>query len=456
MAAGPPTVFGHPTEQLADLYSSCPSRHYQVTQLLALFGQNNHLSCPRVFLYGPTGSGKSHVISSILNTLKLPHALVNCVECYTSRLLYDHILNQVALVTPAPDNDYTNYSRCDNMNDFVKTLRTVIEDRELQEETMYIVLDKAERLREMDMNILPAFLRLGELTGCNVCVVLLTEIVWEKFRAGTGMCEPLVLHFPDYTKDELLEILSSDCPTGYTKDFYMSYINIVLSVFYMACRNLNEIRHLALLNFPKFCEPIKKGEATEEDVHKLWRNIEPHLRKALQTVYLREVSSAQWERMQEEAATQESSSANIKTLTGKVNMELPFYSKFLLIAAYLASYNPARTDRRFFLKHAGKMKKTVQQMKRDERASSQLLGPKPFPLDRLMAIFYSIVEGKVAPTANIYSQISSLVTLRLMTQVGSDDQLDGAKFKCTVGLDFMRSIARTVNFDIIRYLYDFV
>lgn len=31
-------------------------------------------------------------------------------------------------------------------------------------------------------------------------------------------------------------------------------------------------------------------------------------------------------------------------------MELPFYSKYLLIAAYLASYNPAKTDRRFFCK----------------------------------------------------------------------------------------------------------
>lgn len=31
-------------------------------------------------------------------------------------------------------------------------------------------------------------------------------------------------------------------------------------------------------------------------------------------------------------------------------IELPFYTKYLLIAAYLASYNPAHTDRRFFTK----------------------------------------------------------------------------------------------------------
>lgn len=28
----------------------------------------------------------------------------------------------------------------------------------------------------------------------------------------------------------------------------------------------------------------------ETDTHKLWKNIEPHLKKAMQTVYLREVS----------------------------------------------------------------------------------------------------------------------------------------------------------------------
>ncbi|XP_023581287.1 origin recognition complex subunit 5 [Trichechus manatus latirostris] len=53
-------------------------------------------------------------------------------------------------------------------------------------------------------------------------------------------------------------------------------------------------------------------------------------------------------------------------------------------------------------------------------------------------------------------EITSLVTLQLLTLVGHDDQLDGPKYKCTVSLDFIRAIARTVNFDIIKYLYDFL
>lgn len=37
-------------------------------------------------------------------------------------------------------------------------------------------------------------------------------------------------------------------------------------------------------------------------------------------------------------------------LSAYTHVELPYYSKFILIAAYLASYNPSRTDKRFFLK----------------------------------------------------------------------------------------------------------
>ncbi|GAA6078131.1 origin recognition complex subunit 5 [Tachysurus ichikawai] len=64
--------------------------------------------------------------------------------------------------------------------------------------------------------------------------------------------------------------------------------------------------------------------------------------------------SVQWEQQQ----VDEQEPTALRGLSAHTHVELPYYSKFLLIAAYLASYNPARTDRRFFLKHHGKMKKT--------------------------------------------------------------------------------------------------
>ncbi|TFK06023.1 RNA-binding protein 39 [Platysternon megacephalum] len=303
----------------------------------------------------------------------------------------------------------------------------------------------------MEANMLPGFLRLQEMTDRNVTVIFLSEIVWELFRPNTGCLEPFTLYFPDYSIGNLQKILSHYHPQEYSADFYAAYINILLGVFYTVCRDLKELRHLAALNFTKYCEPVVRGEANERDTRRLWKNIESHLKKAMQTVYLREISSSQWERIQQD----DGEPGHLKGLSAHAHVELPYYSKFLLIAAYLASYNPARTDKRFFLKHHGKIKKT-NFLKKHEKTSNHLLGPKPFPLDRLLAILYSIVDNKVAPTANIFSQITSLVTLQLLTLVGHDDQLDGPKYKCTVSLDFIRAIARTVNFDIIKYLYDFL
>ncbi|KAM7316005.1 hypothetical protein ACRRTK_024685 [Alexandromys fortis] len=292
---------------------------------------------------------------------ELPHAFVNCVECFTLKLLLEQILNKLSHLSSS-EADCPTEITCETFNDFVRLFKQVTSTENLKDQTVYI-------------------------TDRNVTVIFLSEIIWEKFRPNTGCFEPFVLYFPDYSIGNLQKILSHDHPPEYSADFYAAYINILLGVFYTVCRDLKELRHLAVLNFPKYCEPVVKGEG----------------------------------------------------LSAYTHVELPYYSKFILIAAYLASYNPARTDRRFFLK-----------------TSNHLLGPKPFPLDRLLAILYSIVDSRVPPTAHVFSQITSLVTLQLLTLVGHDDQLDGPKYKCTVSLDFIRAIARTVNFDIIKYLYDFL
>ncbi|XP_043824233.1 origin recognition complex subunit 5 isoform X5 [Dromiciops gliroides] len=400
-------------------------------------------------------------METLLKTSELPHVIVNCIECFTSRILLEQILNHLNCLNSSKDES-TSHIACDSFNDFVRLFKKVTQDQGVDDQTVYIVLDKAEYLREMEANLLPAFLRLQELTKRNVTVIFLSQIVWEKFRPNTGCFEPFIMYFPDYSIGHLQKILSHDHPPEYSADFYAAYINILLGVFYTVCRDLKELRYLAALNFSKYCEPVVKGEANERDTRKLWRNIEPHLKKAMHTVYLREISSSQWEKLQQD----DTEMGQLKGLSAHAHVELPYYSKFILIAAYLASYNPTRTDKRFFLKavvqksksssqHHGKIKK-ASFMKKHEKTSNHLLGPKPFPLDRLLAILYSIVDSRVAPTANIFSQITSLVTLQLLTLVGHDDQLDGPKYKCTVSLDFVRAIARTVNFDIIKYLYDFL
>ncbi|KAI4888822.1 hypothetical protein NFI96_023931 [Prochilodus magdalenae] len=463
---------GYPEARLQSLRAKLPCREVQTGMLLAFMGEPEQYCYPSIFIYGHRATGKSHVILTLLKELELPHAAVSCVECVSAGLLFEQVL--LALFG---EDSATLLPRSPSFSDFVRIYRQTCTQKPAKQ-TRYIVLERAELLRDMEANLLPGLLRLQELVDDNVTVIMLSEIVWDKFRPNTGCFEPLLLHFPDYSKAELLQILSLDSNPSYTPELYSSYINILLGVFYSVCRDLRELRHLAALNFSKFCEPLEKGEAKEGDTHKLWRNIEPHLKKAMQTVYLREVSSVQWEQQQMD----EKEATALRGLSAHAHVELPYYSKFLLIAAYLASYNPARTDRRFFLKHHGKMKKTNFLKKHEKsfslllfyffspcpsfppslsspiplQTSNHLLGPKPFPLDRLLAIFYSVVDSRVAPTASVFSQISSLVTLQLLTQIGHDDQLDSPKYKCAVSLDFILAISRTVSFDIVRYLYDFL
>lgn len=437
---------GYDEEKLQRIAELLPCREVQAGLLLSLMGQPGHYCHPAIFIYGHRASGKSHTLNILMKELELPHSMVSCVECLSVALLFEQVLlsffgaDAAALLPRGP-----------SLSDFVRIYRQQCLESPAKQ-TRYIIMEKAEMLRDADSNLLPALLRLQELVEDNVTVIMLSEIVWDKFRPNTGCFEPLLLHFPDYSKGELQKILSEDSHPSYSAEFYSSYINILLGVFYSVCRDLRELRHLAALNFSKFCEPLEEGKVKESETHKLWRNIEPHLKKAMQTVYLREVSSLQWEQMQE---MEDKEAGAVRGLSAHTHVELPYYSKFLLIAAYLASYNPARTDKRFFLKHHGKIKKT-NFLKKNEKTSNHLLGPKPFPLDRMLAIFYSVVDRRVAPTASIFSQISSLVTLQLLNQVSHDDQLDAPKYKCAVSMDFICAISRTVSFDIVKYLYDFL
>uniref|UniRef100_A0A674CCG5 Origin recognition complex subunit 5 n=1 Tax=Salmo trutta TaxID=8032 RepID=A0A674CCG5_SALTR len=384
-----------------------PCRDVQASMLLALMGEPEQCSYPSILIYGHRATGKSHVMHTLLKELELPYATVSCVECVFVGLLFEQVL-----LSLFGSDSASLLSRSPSLSDFVRVYKQLCVQASAKQ-TRYIVLDRAELLRDMEANLLPAFLRLQELVRVMLPVEHTTSLSWE-----------------------LQQILSEDSHPSYSPELYSAFINILLG-----------LRHLV-----NTCSHIQTTLMKEGDTHKLWGNIEPHLKKAMQTVYLREVSSVQWE---QQLQMEEKEAGAVRGLSAHAHVELPYYSKFLLIAAYLASYNPARTDKRFFLKHHGKIKKT-NFLKKHEKTSNHLLGPKPFPLDRLLAIFYSVVDSRVAPTASVFCQISSLVTLQLLNQVGHDDQLDAPKYKCAVPLDFILAISRTVSFDMVKYLYDFL
>lgn len=144
-----------------------------------------------------------------------------------------------------------------------------------------------------------------------------------------------------------------------------------------------------------------------------------------------------------------------------ITHDLPYYSKWLLCAAYLASYNPARQDALYFMKATERKRRkkgggtAAGRQSRQRKIPRHLLSPSPFSLDRLFAILHGILPHDMTPNIDIYTQVATLGSLRLLVRsgiLGSDVLEPGSKWKVNFGWDYVTKLARNLHFDITDYV----
>ncbi|KAK9497022.1 hypothetical protein O3M35_012814 [Rhynocoris fuscipes] len=422
---------------MEELFLNFPCRNKQIQLLNQFLGKKSRILPPLLYVYGQAAVGKTTILLEYLKTIKSNYAYINCIECYTNRLLLESILSQIL--------DESIEEKCDNFMDFLHIMKNVSKDGRLFNETTVIVLDGIEYLHEStNGNSLAVFAKLQELTSIfSLCVIFVSKLLPEKF-----FLEPfyIPLHFPQYTRDDFFCIFKNYKPLECDDQFFESYLNAALTVFFRTTRDFTEMKNLVMSNFPKYCEPVEKGELIGTDVNGLWRHIVPRLKESLNSVYLGVVSR------QNESISEKTE----ELITSKQScvFDLPYYAKYLLIAAYLASYNSPKYDRLLFLKNHGKQKKRNIKSKAKDNLTNELLGPKLFPLDRLLSIFYRIMEDdKASLTVNLMSQIASLVELRLLARSG-ESSIENPKYKCLVGLECVDKVARTLGFNVHKYLME--
>ena len=144
---------------------------------------------------------------------------------------------------------------------------------------------------------------------------------------------------------------------------------------------------------------------------------------------------------------------------------LPYYTKYLLSAAYLASYNPARQDLTFFTKASEKKRRkrgggtAVSHFRpsKHRKIQRRMLGPQAFVLERLLAIFHAILPHiATSGNADIMTQVATLANLRLLTRTaGGGDVLEaGTRWRVNVGWEYIRDLAQSLRFDIENYLLE--
>ncbi|XP_076161798.1 protein SDA1 homolog isoform X2 [Ptiloglossa arizonensis] len=241
-----------------------------VKQLYSLIGYSDEPMPYSIFVYGHIATGKSLIVENMLSYLKYNIAIINCIEHVNSRHIFDYILSDLSLnVTNFTVNTKLQHN-CDNITDFIISLKEVSLN---DSRPIVIVFDKCEKLRDINASLLPAFSRLKELSNVNVCVIFISGIVWEKFCVKIGMYEPIKVHFPQYVRNEFAEILFLCKQCNYEDTFYKNYLNLFLSVFFRFCRDLNELRYMAKINFSKYIQPIEINGSKTVDTAILWRNI---------------------------------------------------------------------------------------------------------------------------------------------------------------------------------------
>lgn len=262
--------------------------------------------------------------------------------------------------------------------------------------------------------------------------------------------------FPPYSKAEALRILSQHPPalsppsspsscarqTKETREIWTRFASAVWDTLARhSGRSLPAFRTLCTRLWPAFTAPLLTTPPT----------FAPHEFSKLLV--------AQRSLFQNEATLIPTITPQPPVRQRSLAIQLPFFSKLLLVAAYLASYNPSRTDLLHFSttttskrkKKGGGTAKTrrgAPGTTRHRKIERRLLGPQAFVMERCMAIFHALcMEARGVARggcADVLGAMKTLESLRLVgkTAASADELEGGTKWRVCVGWEVVRGVAR--------------
>ncbi|KAI1945968.1 hypothetical protein LOZ12_004791 [Ophidiomyces ophidiicola] len=459
-------------------------------------------------------------------------SVVRVAECITARHFLVNIVSSAILAvqnagaqihiqgSEAEWRKIVDKIRCEHVSSLPAAFRDILSKTKC--ERYVLVLDGVDELREGGQMLLAALARLGELIP-PLCVVFVSRSTPRPM--SLQIAEIPHVYFPPYSRIEILSILSS-LPSppadGLSEEaaakLYPSFLSTLydsligpidgtVPVFRSACKKI----------WPLFVAPIvnqEKPPGGEWDFSRL-------------IVKNRALFQQQGERLLLHRIAPDTSIPSTTNgtihLTKKPARQLPALSylpTLILTAAFLAAYIPQRLDTIFFSKFTASKKKRIRR-RRGFKAASQdqsqgydlddptntpsktgkksgapsrikktnglpsstslgsrtgltnFLTPRPFPLERLLAIYHAIDPNRplnsVPPAADTLApNIATLQRLRLLipassAAAASGSAIDGGEKWClnlnvtvssssSVNEEWIVEMARSIGVDIDEYL----
>ncbi|KAF0915495.1 hypothetical protein E2562_036537 [Oryza meyeriana var. granulata] len=397
-AAAPPKEDGSSVD--AALLDALPGRRAQAMDLLRLLAPAPVLP---LMLHGGAATGKTRALLLALRHLRPSQRLVYAAlrSLPSPRALFASILSQLSATS------FSTSSRQrlpDKPSDFVAALRDALTGIISQGEVVYLVFDNLEVVRSWDKGgqLLP-LLRLHDLLQLSqVVLVYVSSGTPDAYYSMTGSVEPNYVYFPDYTVDEVRDILMHGHPNP---KLYSSFLSVALKPLFRVTRRVDELSAVLEPLFRRYCEPLGDLKAVPDEGMKrrLFEHVQPHLAVALNETFSVPMRASMDEVKDVGSAGKGSVKRQFAGRDG-ISSELEFHmsvsAKYLLLSAFLASRNPATLDAALFDSTGGsdnhKRKRKSSQASRDMKDTivEEMLmkGPGTFPLERLLAIFQCITS----------------------------------------------------------------
>ncbi|MCJ1387168.1 hypothetical protein MMC18_000008 [Xylographa bjoerkii] len=455
-----------PEDLLVFLNDQIPCRQLQIKQLASLLDPT--ISNPAVLVvHGLEATGKSLTVKAVLDSLLVPHAIVRSKECITARHLLERTIIACKDAIEKIDDgeavqDLTSFDgRCENLSSLTVQLERLVKPQS----KLILVFDGIDRQREAPPTLLPALARLGEII-LKLTVIFIVTAPRPRFLHLAGVPH---LHFTTYDRTECLAIVSQS----------------PLSIFASASSDDEFSEELILKRqeddawlWSRFCGAIwdSLGKGAARDIvsfrnvcQRLWVNFVQPIRDGLSgtrefsKLLVRNRSLFQAENALNERIVPPASTAGTTNKALKYSHELPYYTSYLLIAAYLASYNPARQDQTFFIKaYERKRRKkgggtAKGRPSKHRKIQRKLLGPQAFVIERMLAIFHAIVPHPVpGGMSDLMGQIATLTSSKMLVKTSTTaDILDaGTKWRVNVGWEYVQVIARMIGFEVEGFLVE--
>lgn len=466
-------------------------------------------------------------------------AHINATACFTARLLYDTVLNALAKWEVAWENGCQNWPGedgkryNDSVDSFLHGLRNLRNKswegrakgngRTVDEEpNMVLLIERAERLKDNLPDLIVPLTRLAELSQVKITTIFLSSVRWEDIKPPLGASpDPYFIDIGPPSKQDTIDSLlfefsstSTTQPSAGTQDrtyhpsllpLYEQYVEHVYSVCSLYTTDIRELQYIAAARWPGFVKPVLREQSevngdgdpdldgtrneltlpASDGRMRLLKFFTPSLTAALDVLYPRLTNAADWALANDpDMQAPEEAQCQINTERSIIVDHLPRMSKFILLAAFLASTNPAKSDVRMFGRGADKQKRRRRKSASPKKVGAQttvakitqrLLGPVVFPLDRLLAILGALLEENDVENrphepcfelpgehtdmelgrVHIYAAITELTSMRALHRTTAVEKLEGPPmYKCGISFGVAGALAKDLQVPLNDLMWD--